>query len=349
MRWGTLSLSEFLAAVVASGDPDPPALGAVGLLVALTALTKSAQFPFHSWLPETMEAPTPVSALMHAGIINAGGALLLRFAPAIVRVPSALLLLSLVGTLTVAIGMPAMWAQVKVKRTLAWSTVCQMGFMTVQCGLAAFPAALLHILGHGLYKAWSFLRSGDRPSPGRPRVAASPARTLGLALLGTASAVPALALASRITGFSPLESPGELALTANVAMAIGQVWVALLGAPVGGRATARRVVAALAVTAGTALAAYALYGAAGSFLRPVLGDLPIPSGPLAWAAAVTPMVAMAALVVVQASLPVLGRHPAGRAFYVHALNGFYFGAIADGLVARLWGSLARARKGVEGA
>lgn len=348
LRWGTLDLSTFLGAVAAPGGGGDPAIGAVGVLVALAALTKSAQFPFHSWLPETMEAPTPVSALMHAGIINAGGALLLRFAPAVVRSPAALLLLTLVGTLTAVLGMVAMWSQVKVKRTLAWSTVGQMGFMMVQCGLAAFPAALLHIAGHGLYKAWSFLRAGDLSGPARPAVPAPPARTLGVAAFGTAAAVPALAAAAWLTGFSPLESPGELALTAIVALSIGQVWVALLRDPSRGGGPARRAAVLAGATFGAALGALALYRGAGAFLAPVLGDLPHPDGPLAWAGAAVPVAAMAALAALQALLPALARHPVGRAFYVHALNGFYFGAIADRLVARVWG-LAPIRKGVEGA
>ncbi len=334
--WGTFDLHAFLR-VAADGHVGPAAT-AVGLLVVVAALTKSAQFPFHSWLPETMEAPTPVSALMHAGVINAGGALLLRFAPLIARVPEALLLLSIVGTITAVLGMLAMWAQVKVKRTLAWSTVAQMGFMMVQCGLAAFPAALLHILGHGCYKAWSFLRSGGLPTPAPRGGPVSPARTLLLAGLGTGVGVLALALASRVTGFRPDHSPGELALSAVVALAIGQLWVALLGSPTpDARSAPARVVSAVAASLALSVAIFGLYRGAGAFLAPVLGDLPIAAGPLAWAAAIIPVAAFAGLVVVHALLPVLGRTGSGRAFHVHALHGFYFGAVADRFVDRVWG------------
>ena len=348
-NWGTLDLATFLRAVGASGIEGGPALEAVGVLVAVAALTKSAQFPFHSWLPETMESPTPVSALMHAGVINAGGALVLRFAPVIVRVPAAMVLLTLVGTLTAVVGMLAMWSQVKVKRTLAWSTVGQMGFMMVQCGLAVFPAALLHILGHGLYKAWSFLRSGELSEPARRSAPVSPGRTLGLVGIGTILAVPALAVAAFLTGFSPRKSPGELAMAAFVALSIGQLWVAHLRVPARGEPMVWQVVTALGGTFVVALAAFGLYRGAEKFLSPVLGDLPLPHGPLAWATAIVPVTAMVALTVVHAILPVIGRRAAGRAFYVHALNGFYFGAVADGLVDRAWGRLARARRGVEGA
>ncbi|MEM8495274.1 MAG: proton-conducting transporter membrane subunit, partial [Planctomycetota bacterium] len=107
--WNTLDISQ-LKAMVAAGQSVGMATPFM-LLIALAALTKSAQFPFHSWLPETMESPTPVSALMHAGVINAGGALLLRFAPVLIEVPAALALLVAIGTLTATLGVLAMWTQ----------------------------------------------------------------------------------------------------------------------------------------------------------------------------------------------------------------------------------------------
>ncbi|GAB4208149.1 MAG: proton-conducting transporter membrane subunit [Roseiflexaceae bacterium] len=334
--WGTLDLEVFLARVAATGVADTTP---VALLVAIAALTKSAQFPFHTWLPETMEAPTPVSALMHAGIINAGGVLLLHFAPLLAVAPLALFLLALVGALTVAVGMLSMWAQTDVKRTLAWSTVSQMGFMMVQIGLAAFPAAVLHIIGHGCYKAWSFLRTGDLPAKSAPAQPAAPARTLALMLGGSALAVPALALASWLTGFDPAHSPGELALSAVVALSIGQLWAALLA----GSAHPARIATALGLTLAVSLAAFGLYRGAGLFLAPALGDLPVADSPLAWAAAVIAAATVAGLALIHALLPVLNRSTAGRAFYVHALNGFYLGLIANRLVDRIWSSFPSRR------
>ena len=339
LGWGTLDL-RLIAATAAEGPAT-----AVCLLAVLAALTKSAQFPFHSWLPETMEAPTPVSALMHAGVINAGGALLLRFSPLLVQVPSALLVLAVVGTLTAALGAVAMWAQVKVKRTLAWSTVSQMGFMMVQCGVGAFGAAALHIVAHGFYKAWQFLRSGGLPAGATVGVAAkgpaSPGAALGLGLAGTAAGALAAWPAAWLTGFDPLHSPGELALSAVVALSAGQLWVALLG-PRGAGGTGMRLLVTVAATVVGVVLAFALYHAAGLFLAPVLG-LPAatlgvtPAGPLAWVAAAVPVVAFTGLVVVHALLPAMGRTAAGRAFRVHALHGFYVGAAADRAVAAIYG------------
>lgn len=339
-QWGTLDLNVFLA------NLDQPtawaaAPTAIALLVTIAALAKSAQFPFHSWLPETMEAPTPVSALMHAGIINAGGVLLLHFAPLLIQVPLALFNLALVGTITAVLGMIAMWAQTNVKRTLAWSTVSQMGFMMVQFGLAAFPAATLHLVGHGCYKAWSFLRTGELP---RNTVAApklNPSQAMGLALLGTLLAVPALALAAMVTGFNPFHSPGELALSAVVALAIGQMWVTFFQVPrAPGSGNTAPTVAAISGTLAAAFIAFGLYKGAILFFEPVLGEVAVLSSPLAWAAAILPVAAFVILAGLYSLLPALGKTAAGRAFYVHALHGFYIGAIADRIVEQIWGDPA---------
>ncbi|MDQ8204221.1 proton-conducting transporter membrane subunit [Pelagicoccus sp. SDUM812003] len=132
-------------------------------LIAAAAILKSVQFPFHTWLPETMGTPTPVSALMHAGIVNAGGILIITFAPfyQFSDTSAPLHLLALSGAITAAFGSLVMLSQTSVKRSLAYSTVAQMGFMLMQCGLGAFHLALLHIVAHSLYKAHSFLSSGS--------------------------------------------------------------------------------------------------------------------------------------------------------------------------------------------
>ena len=334
-NWGTLDLNRLFAITAVSGPTRGMTI--VALLIVLAALTKSAQFPFHSWLPETMESPTPVSALMHAGIINAGGALLLRAAPLLIRVPEALLLLTVVGTVTAVLGSICMWAQIKVKRTLAWSTVSQMGFMMVQCGLGAFPAALLHIVAHGCYKAWSFLRSGDIP-PAVSIARSSPSSALISAAAGIIIAIPAMAMAGRITGFYPLHSPGETALASILAISIGQMWVGLFGRPLPRRfaPAAIRVATATLATCGVTILAFALYQAANLYLSPVIGHLALPTGPVAWITACIPVGTLFVLTVGHALLPAYNRTAAGRAFRVHALHGFYFGAIADRFVDFVW-------------
>ena len=343
-HWKTWDLREFLAV---SAHDTGGTVTLVGLLVVIAALTKSAQFPFHSWLPETMEAPTPVSALMHAGIINAGGALVLRFAPLISRTPPALLLLALIGTTTMVLGMLAMWAQPNVKRTLAWSTVSQMGFMMAECGIGAFSAAVLHIIGHGFYKAWSFLRTGDVPSrAATPAAPLSPAFALLLSALGTVVSLLFVMGTTRLTGFQPLHSPGELALSVVLALSAGQFWVACVRTAPQAR---RRNTLAGAAFGGLVISftACTLYAWANTFFAPVFGVLPTEAGPVAWISASLPAIALAALCALHPLLPALMQTKRGRAFYVYALHGFYVGAHADQIVDRFFSKTTPQRANYE--
>jgi NAD(P)H-quinone oxidoreductase subunit 5 len=136
------------------------ALGS-GLLIILAALTQSALWPFHRWLISSLNAPTPVSALMHAGLVNGGGFLLVRFAPLFLEQTILLSLIFTIGVISVMLGSFWKLMQADVKRMLACSTVSQMGFMFVQCGLGLFSAAVAHLCFHGLFKAYLFLASSS--------------------------------------------------------------------------------------------------------------------------------------------------------------------------------------------
>ncbi len=135
-------------------------IGGATLFIAIAAILKSAQFPTHGWIAEVMETPTPVSALLHAGIVNAGGFLVFRFADVVVLNSASMQLLAIVGGFTALFGSLVMTTQTSIKVTLAYSTVAQMGFMLLQCGFGAFSSAGLHLAAHSLYKAHGFLASG---------------------------------------------------------------------------------------------------------------------------------------------------------------------------------------------
>ena len=163
LQFRTFEFPELYAAIGAGledGSLPNASVAWAGWLLMLGAITKSAQVPFHSWLPLTMETPTPVSALMHAGVVNAGGYLMIRGGLLVSLAPGALLTLAILGTTTACFASLIMLTENSVKRSLAYSTIAQMGFMMLQCGLAAYPAAMLHILAHSLYKAHAFLSSG---------------------------------------------------------------------------------------------------------------------------------------------------------------------------------------------
>jgi NAD(P)H-quinone oxidoreductase subunit 5 len=151
-----------VSGVATAGDAvgTPTAVLAVGTLL-LAATIQSALVPFHTWLLASMTAPTPASALMHAGFVNAGGILLARFAPLVADDPAVMLLVVVVGTTSALGGKLLKSVQTDVKRQLGCSTVGQMGFMIVQAGLGFFGAAITHLVLHGFYKAYQFLSSGD--------------------------------------------------------------------------------------------------------------------------------------------------------------------------------------------
>ena len=143
-----------------SGMLDISAVTAIALLIFVGAMAKSAQFPLHVWLPDTMDSPTPVSALMHAGIINAGGFLLNRLAPFYAFSPNTLHIIFVIGVLTVLLGASMMLVQNDIKKMLGFSTMGQMGYMIMECGLGAFALAIFHLIAHGLFKASLFLGAG---------------------------------------------------------------------------------------------------------------------------------------------------------------------------------------------
>ncbi|GGD68469.1 NADH-quinone oxidoreductase subunit L [Lacimicrobium alkaliphilum] len=153
----TLSIS----ALLKMDDLSSSYASVAAILIATVAILKCAQLPFHGWLLQVMEAPTPVSALLHAGIVNIGGFLIIRFSPLLAQADFANTLLVIVGTSTAIIASLIMMTRISIKVMLAWSTCAQMGFMLLECGLGAYDLALLHLLAHSLYKAYCFLNAGN--------------------------------------------------------------------------------------------------------------------------------------------------------------------------------------------
>jgi NAD(P)H-quinone oxidoreductase subunit 5 len=172
---------------------------AAALLIALAALIKCAQLPMHGWLIQVVEAPTPVSALLHAGIINLGGYLLIAFGPLLSAAAPAQWLLLIVAGLTTVVAALVMATRVTVKVKLAWSTAAQMGLMLVECALGLYELALLHLLAHACYKAWFFLTAGATVERYLIREVAPASQTSpGHWLLALAIALPVTMLAATL-------------------------------------------------------------------------------------------------------------------------------------------------------
>ncbi|MEZ4469112.1 MAG: NADH-quinone oxidoreductase subunit L, partial [bacterium] len=150
-----------IAAFVARGQALPTALEIGAVFLVLAVALRTAQLPFHGWITQVMEAPTPVSALLHAGVVNVGGFVLIRLAPWLGQAGAAQVLLVVIGIVSATVGALVMTTRVSVKVALAWSTIAQLGLMLVQCGLGLWSLALLHLVAHSLYKAHAFLSAGS--------------------------------------------------------------------------------------------------------------------------------------------------------------------------------------------
>jgi NAD(P)H-quinone oxidoreductase subunit 5 len=157
---GSGSLTELATHVRQSGMTL--ALHASAVLLVMAVVLRTALLPVHGWLIQVMEAPTPVSALLHAGVVNLGGFLLIRFAPLLEHATLARWILVVLGLGTAVLAGLVMLTRISIKVRLAWSTVAQMGFMVLECGLGLYTLAALHLVGHSLYKAHAFLSSSTR-------------------------------------------------------------------------------------------------------------------------------------------------------------------------------------------
>ena len=193
----------------------PAQMEAAAILLVLGAALKCAQLPFHGWLIQVMEAPTPVSALLHAGIVNIGGFLLIRMSTLIDKSSLAPTLLVIIGSSTAIVSALVMTTRVSVKVMLAWSTCAQMGFMLVQCGLGAYSLALMHIVAHSLYKAYAFLSSGSAVDIWRTSHLSPPRKRANLSRWFSAASLSLLGVwgVANIFEISPRSEPAILVLS----------------------------------------------------------------------------------------------------------------------------------------
>ena len=156
---GTLDIREVLERI---GDLDATTITFIALLIFAGAMGKSAQFPLHVWLPDAMEGPTPVSALIHAAtMVNAGIYLVARANPIFAHAQSALVVVAAIGIFTAILAASIAMTQTDIKRVLAYSTLSQLGYMFAAFGVGAWTAAIFHLMTHGFFKGLLFLGSGS--------------------------------------------------------------------------------------------------------------------------------------------------------------------------------------------
>nr|YP_010184163.1 NADH-plastoquinone oxidoreductase subunit 5 [Prosartes lanuginosa]QVG63009.1 NADH-plastoquinone oxidoreductase subunit 5 [Prosartes lanuginosa] len=154
-------------------------------LLFVGAIAKSAQFPLHVWLPDAMEGPTPISALIHAATMVAAGIFLVaRLLPLFRVIPYIMNFVSLIGIITVLLGATLALAQRDIKRSLAYSTMSQLGYIMLALGIGSYRAALFHLITHAYSKALLFLGSGSIIHSMEPIVGYSPDKSQNMVLMG---------------------------------------------------------------------------------------------------------------------------------------------------------------------
>jgi NAD(P)H-quinone oxidoreductase subunit 5 len=324
---GTLEIDE--AIVAATALPAMTGwLQTAALLLAVSALLKCAQLPVHGWLIQVMEAPTPVSALLHAGVVNLGGFLLVRLGSLVGDVPAAQALLVVVGSTTAVVAALVMMTRISIKVSLAWSTCAQMGFMMMQCGLGLYDLALLHLVAHSLYKAYAFLGAGGAVEQNRLQqmTPAAPPLSFGHWLLGALVGMALVAAAAMAWGFSPAKAPALWALGGILSLALAP----LLAGPVlraGGWWSLAGLAGALAV-------ALAYFGLHAGFSR-WLGADGIGAAPsmamVAWV-----LGCFSLLFVIQGIVRAQPQGALARGLYPWLFAGLYLDELFTRLTFRLW-------------
>ncbi|HXM10707.1 MAG TPA: NADH-quinone oxidoreductase subunit L [Terriglobales bacterium] len=163
-HFGSLDFTRVFAAAqrMPAGAASVGTLTAIGLLLMVGAAGKSAQIPLYVWLPDAMEGPTPVSALIHAAtMVTAGVYMVSRSSAIFDRAPLALTVVAVIGTLTALFAATIGIAQTDIKKVLAYSTVSQLGYMFMACGVGAFSAGIFHLMTHAFFKGLLFLAAGS--------------------------------------------------------------------------------------------------------------------------------------------------------------------------------------------
>ncbi len=329
--FGTVDLGQIReAARVALADGAAPT-GAIvaAILIVVAAALKSALFPFHGWLLEVMETPTPVSALLHAGLLNAGIFLVVRFGELTFLATPALLLLIGLGGLTALIASLSMITQSSVKVSLGYSSAAHMGFMLMLCGFGAHTVALMHLIAHSCYKAHAFLSSGSIieyvRNTGVQKLDKAP-HPLAL-LANMAVAVAMFGVVATALGLDITKRPAETAMMTIFMTAVAYLLVK--------GTTNQAPLSVMARTMGMAalvtLAFFTLEVIAEAALGHTVAVYP-PLDPVTWIAVVTAVIIFAAVMVLSAFLPAQTHRPAWRAYYVHLKHGFYVNTLFDRMI-----------------
>jgi NAD(P)H-quinone oxidoreductase subunit 5 len=308
-------------------------IGTAGIFLALAALLKSAQFPTHGWLIEVMETPTPVSAMLHAGLLNAGPFLIIRMAFVMEASTAASMLLIAIGGFTALFASVVFLTQTSVKTALGYSSAAHMGFSLMVCGLGVFPAAMLHMVAHSFYKAHSFLATGSVIDSMRAAKftgtirSGNPLRIVLGILLGFGVYI-AFALA---WGVDPKTELPLLAIGAIISLGLARLFTSALDSNGSPKLFLRASLLSIMVAASF----FILEAGAHFLLAAQLPVLALPS--LSEIILISILLsAFATVIFIQIMSPFLAEKPSYRALAIHLRNGLYMNTLFDRLVRGLY-------------
>ncbi|WP_162343312.1 proton-conducting transporter transmembrane domain-containing protein [Cyclobacterium salsum] len=302
------------------------------LFLALAAILKSAQFPTHGWLIEVMETPTPVSALLHAGLLNAGPFLIIRMAFVMDASTVAPILLLSLGGFTALFASVAYLTQTSIKTALGYSSVGHMGFSLMVCGLGVYPAAMLHLVAHSFYKAHAFLSSGSVIDLVRASKIAEQAQTLSPIKVTSGIAMALLLYTgfALLWGIDPQRELSLLFIGAVIVMGLSRIFTAAIARSWNPGLMARAVLLALTVTA----AFFALESGTHLLLGSQVPELRVPGlGKMLLVSVI--LLGFGLVVFMQIIAPQLSKKPFYQELAIHVRNGFYANAWFDRLIQAL--------------
>ncbi|MHB8543019.1 MAG: proton-conducting transporter transmembrane domain-containing protein [Leptospirales bacterium] len=319
----TTEFSGLQAAVSGLHGPLPEPLIVASGLIVLAAILKSAQFPFHGWLIQVMEAPTPVSALLHAGIIYTGAFLALRMSPILSLSGGARDAMILTGLFSIAVASLMMMTETNIKESLAYSTCAQMGFMLMECGLGLYSLAVMHIVAHSVYKAHAFLSSGSVVDHFRaPALPYASRKGSGWgAILGlTVGSLVVFAIGS-VFGVDFRHQPALFALGVVLSVAVTQLILPTLTMRHAGAGTLFLWMGSLSAIVCTAY--FGLHRLFDIFLGQSLPAARFPEDPLQSGILGLIMAVFLGLLFIQHVIIGIQKRPFWQAAYVHLYNGLY--------------------------
>ena len=299
------------------------------LFLVLAAVLKSAQFPTHGWLIEVMETPTPVSALLHAGLLNAGPFLLIRMSFVMESSTIASVFLIIIGGLTALFASVAYLTQTSVKTALGYSSVGHMGFSLMTCGLGVYAAALLHLVAHSFYKAHAFLSSGSVIDVIRTSKITQVEKSgnPGKIILGIAMSLAIYAAFAWLWGMDIKKDTGILLIGIVIMMGLTRIFTSALSH----KSVFSLLVQATLLAILVMVAFFSLESATHALITLQVPELNMPH-PGKLVAIGFVLLCFGVVIFLQLIAPQLSQKPMYRSLAIHIRNGFYANAYFDRMV-----------------